>query len=68
MQADIADSTNEKIDTDENMVQEDGGEKDIEEARENEGIQEDMKDKDVDEAENTENCIETQGEEETETH
>uniref|UniRef100_A0A7S4QKJ8 Uncharacterized protein n=1 Tax=Ditylum brightwellii TaxID=49249 RepID=A0A7S4QKJ8_9STRA len=36
MQEDIADSTNEKEDTDENMVQEDGGEKDIDEARENE--------------------------------
>uniref|UniRef100_A0A7S4QMR8 Uncharacterized protein n=1 Tax=Ditylum brightwellii TaxID=49249 RepID=A0A7S4QMR8_9STRA len=90
MQADIADTTNEKEDTDENMVQEDGGEKDTDEARENEGmqdlpdnvdstnkkedtdenmVQEDGGEKDIDEGtENTENCIETQGEEETETH
>uniref|UniRef100_A0A7S4QMX3 Uncharacterized protein n=1 Tax=Ditylum brightwellii TaxID=49249 RepID=A0A7S4QMX3_9STRA len=62
VQADISDTTNE--DTDENVVKDNGGEKDTDQTDVREETQEDTKDKDVEETENTENCID--GKEETE--
>uniref|UniRef100_A0A7S4QKI8 Uncharacterized protein n=1 Tax=Ditylum brightwellii TaxID=49249 RepID=A0A7S4QKI8_9STRA len=43
VQVDTGDTNNKKEDTDENVVEDNGGEKDIDKARENEGTQEDMK-------------------------